>query len=104
MDSDSVITLEGSTITGNDSYVGGGVALRDGSHMTFNETLLSYNSATYGGGAQLYLATLVLNGSSEVSQNTGDIFGGGLYLYGSELSGGAVRNNDAGQGGGALVA
>ena len=104
---DSTATLVSSTITENvagDS--GGGVRLYTSGEageatIDVSGSTISSNTATYGGGIELYEANATLDSSSVVSENEASS-GGGAFLYnGSSLTGGMISSNSAHFGGGA---
>ena len=109
-DSDDLLQIDLSTITGNSagafggvyyggSGFGGGIAIDRGDYggtLTISNTTIASNSATTGGGLSLYadalssqsygaavLGTLTISNST-VQNNTARRAGGGLFLYGEE--------------------
>jgi Calx-beta domain len=111
---------EGSTITISESIVSGNSADQDGGgvyidelygSVSFVDTVITENTATYGGGGGLFLndlyegSTVTFEGST-ISGNTADSSGGGLYvdwLYGSmSFVDTVITENTAGDNGGGV--
>lgn len=101
-------TMEGFTITGGDSVIGGGV-LSD-VNLTLTNCILTNNKADYGGG----LGAIGIDSTNVIQDctfldNEAIFEGGGLYLDGSAnaedftLTGTLFRDNLAANGGGAYL-
>ncbi|MEZ4594718.1 MAG: choice-of-anchor Q domain-containing protein [Chloroflexota bacterium] len=94
-------------ISGNLAYRGAGVLVENG-RFTLNGGTITDNESTYGGGAYVVQANalLTLNGGSlSGNRSTAGAFGGGgLYIfYGSVVqNGGEINNNSANYFGGAM--
>ncbi len=96
------ITLRGLTITGGDSYTGGGIdGFSYGSgHLNVEDCILEGNTAQFGGGIaggenqDLTLADVVVRDNVAVAS------GGGIYLWGGQMRRVEVLDNQGGFGGG----
>ncbi len=99
------ITIRGFTITGGDSYTGGGI---DGSsygsgHLIVEDCIIEGNSAEFGGGIaggedqDLTLVDVV------VRENVASVSGGGVYMWGGQMRRSEVMGNQALYGGGVYV-
>lgn len=99
------ITLQGFTITGGDSYTGGGIdGFSYGSgHLTVENCIIEGNTAQFGGGIaggedqDLTLVDVV------VRDNTASASGGGIYMWGGQMRRAEVYGNTGTFGGGIYV-
>ena len=79
----SILTVTGSTISGNTATVdGGGIRIADGGTLTVTDSTVSGNSAPVGGGIIILLSTATLLNVT-VSDNTASSRGGGIDILGS---------------------
>lgn len=103
---DTEVTLERTTVDGNEARTGGGIAI-DGGELTITQTTISNNEATdtTGGGIQGVRATDITIENSTISGNTSSGGGGGIAL-GEEVSGeitsSTIAFNNSGGGGAGL--
>ena len=107
------VTITGGTIggsgNGNTAVKGGGIYVAEGS-ITYNDGIVSHNTATAGSGGGIYVdgGTISYNNGT-VKLNTATANGGGIYLAGGQISltggtiGGSGSGNSAVNGGGIFV-
>ena len=110
------VTIEGSTITGNESTGNGGAIQAQGSYLEITESELADNTATVNGGAvnadkytSLDLDAAVVRGNTSGGSGGGISFGGGPGVkYGdlapaTTITNSTIAGNEAGNGGGVAV-
>jgi hypothetical protein len=84
VDSDTIVTINSSTITNNSGQYGGGVnAAGFGKPLTINSSIISNNTAQYGAGVlnNQSSGVLIIN-SSTITNNTSRGYGGGVNNWG----------------------
>ena len=99
--------LQNNNDTGNSGY-GGGVEASGGS-LTIDGAIIRNNHAEYGGGVYVNIGATFLLTSGEISGNTTEMSGGGIFIDGDTLgdatatmNGGSIKNNAAGSYGGGI--
>jgi predicted outer membrane repeat protein len=82
---------------------GGGLLVGDGVVVTLADTEITGNTATRGGGAYgLGGSRFDFAGTAAITGNEASAFGGGLYVFETEVVGGTIEDNDAALGGGGM--
>ncbi len=88
------LLLEASTLEGNEAQVGGGLYVAADGYVTLTGTELRGNTAVGGGGAAVAPGgTLEIGVGATITENSADSWGGGVWLDGASLIGGAVSRN-----------
>jgi hypothetical protein len=77
------VTLNDSTITGNNAFNGGGGISNDGGLVTLNGSSSVSGNYGFNGGGISNTGTVTLNDSSSVSGNTAGFAGGGIFNTGT---------------------
>jgi uncharacterized repeat protein (TIGR01451 family) len=99
--------IKGNTANGAASDAGGGGLFLNWGDAALNGGLITDNDAVRGGGVFVKAgdADLVLNGA-EISDNRGNLYGGGVFVYQGDavLGAGQVLSNSAGALGGGVYA
>ena len=99
---DAQAVVNGVTVTGGNSYVGGGIRINSSADLTLVNSAIVANSASYFGGAIYNSGTTTLE-NTMVSDNYSERTGGGIYNKGTlALSDTTVSNNTALWDGGGL--
>jgi fibronectin-binding autotransporter adhesin len=89
------LTVSDCVVEQNTAQLGGGLALAEGGTALLVDTLVHHNYASQGGGG-IYVppaALLELTGTSEVFENTSDVYGGGIYVRDGQVLGGLIHQN-----------
>ena len=98
---DSTAVLAGFTITGGNSYDGGGVYCSSSSPIIANNIIIENVSETYGGGISCnYSAAIIINNTIRLNSSS---YGGGISFdryTSSVITGNSITNNNAEEGGG----
>lgn len=98
-------TVTGTVVTANTAAFGGGFSVSAGS-LVLTDTSVRENTATdgAGGGGIVLNGTVALLGSTEIADNVADVLGGGVLVGWGSLSGGRlVGNGTTGLGGGVYL-
>ena len=101
------LTLNNSTLSGNEAHLGGGI-YNDGGSLFINNSTLYGNDAQMGGGISDSNGTVTINNST-LYENESEAYGGGIYIYTNSvltLNSSILSNNHAGpycSGGGIFV-
>jgi len=100
VDTNSTLTVESSTLTGNCAGdYGGGVA--NSGTLIINNSTLSDNRGEFAGGGILNMASLTLSNST-LSGNTTQLHGGGIWTGGQGAISNSTLSGNSGTNGGAI--